>query len=128
MKLAATHTPRDLRRLARHILDVVAPDIADEETAKRLEAVEQQARDRPSVRSRLIEDGWARTTVVHPAGERDRLITYLEAFASPRKDKDAIIGEEDRIPYHRRLGRAFSALLEHLDPRKCPGTVATTQR
>ncbi len=70
----------------------------------------------------------ARTTIVHPAVDRDRFLTYLESFTSPRKHDDALSGEEDRIPHHRRLGQAFSTLLEHLDPKKLPrhGGDATT--
>ncbi|WP_322936949.1 HNH endonuclease signature motif containing protein [Nocardioides bizhenqiangii] len=76
----------------------------------------------------MIGDGLARTTIVHPVLDRDRLLTYLEAFTSPRKADHALSGEEDRIPYPRRLGQAFCALLEHLDPTKLPqhGGDATT--
>ena len=70
----------------------------------------------------------ARTTITHPVASRDRLLTYLEAFTSPRKHQDAVLGEEDRIPHPRRLGHAFDALLEHLDPHQLPqhGGDATT--
>ncbi|MDZ5622464.1 DUF222 domain-containing protein [Nocardioides sp. HM23] len=120
--------PSWLRRLGRRILEVVAPDIAEAELAKRLENEEQRAREKTSLRSRLIGEGLARTTIVHPVLDRDRLLTYLEAFTSPRKHHDALSGEEDRIPYRRRLGQAFGALLEHLDPAKLPmhGGDATT--
>jgi len=120
--------PAQLRRLGRHILDVVAPEIAEAEEAKRLEDEEQHAREKTSLRTRRLGDGTSRTTIVHPDADADRLRTYLEAFTSPRKAEDAIGGEEDRIPYHRRLGQAFGALLEHLDPAKLPqhGGDATT--
>ncbi len=124
----ADFSPAELRRLGRHILHVVAPDIAEAHQARLLEQEEQRAREKTSLRSRLIGDGLARTTIVHPELDRTRLLTYLEAFASPRKSSDAITGEEDRIPYHRRLGQAFGALLEHLDPARLPdhGGDATT--
>jgi len=124
----ADFNPTELRRLGRHILEVVAPEIADAHEAKLLEAEEQRAREKTSLRSRLIGDGLARTTIVHPELDRTRLLTYLDAFTSPRKHDDAISGEEDRIPHHRKLGQAFSALLEHLDPTKLPhhGGDATT--
>ncbi|MDZ5621506.1 DUF222 domain-containing protein [Nocardioides sp. HM23] len=112
--------PSELRRLGRHLLEVVAPEIAEAELAKRLEDEEQHARQKTSLRSRLIGEGLARTTIVHPVLDRDRLLTYLEAFTSPRKADHAISGEQDRIPYPRRLGQAFCALLEHLDPTKLP--------
>ncbi len=120
--------PSELRRLGRHLLEVVAPEIAEAELAKRLEDEEQHAREKTSLRTRLIGAGMARTTITHPVVSRDRLLTYLEAFTSPRKHQDAVLGEEDRIPYPRRLGQAFDALLEHLDPAKLPhhGGDATT--
>ncbi|WP_322938455.1 HNH endonuclease signature motif containing protein [Nocardioides bizhenqiangii] len=124
----AEFNPTELRRLGRYLLEVVAPDIAEAELAKRLEGEERRAREKTSLRSRLIGEGLARTTIVHPVLDRDRLLTYLEAFTSPRKHHDALSGEEDRIPYPRRLGQAFCALLEHLDPTKLPqhGGDATT--
>jgi len=57
---------------------------------------------------------------VHAVLDRDRLLTYLESYTSPRKQPEAISGEEDQIPHHQRLGQAFGALLEHLDPTKLP--------
>jgi hypothetical protein len=84
--------------------------------------------DKTSLRSKLLGSGLARTTIVYPAADRDRLHTYLESFTSPRKHDDAIGGEEDRIPHHRQLGHAFCALLERLDPARLPqhGGDATT--
>ena len=120
--------PSELRRLGRHLLEVVAPEIAEAEEAKRLEDEERAAREKTSLRTRLIGAGLARTTITHPEVDRDRLLTYLESFTSPRKAQDAIGGEEDRIPHHRKLGQAFGALLEHLDPAQLPahGGDATT--
>ncbi len=83
---------------------------------------------RPASAPGIIGDGLARTTIVHPVPDRDRLLTYLESYTSPSKHPDAISGEEDRIPHHRLLGQAFGALLEHLDPAQLPahGGDATT--
>jgi hypothetical protein len=126
--LCAEFRPCELRRLGRHLLEVVAPEIAEAEEAKRLEDEEQRAREKTSLRTRIIGEGLARTTIVHPVPDRDRLMTYLDAYTSPRKHLDAISGEEDRIPHHRLLGQAFGALLEHLDPNMLPahGGDATT--
>jgi len=124
----ADFNPTELRRLGRRILELLAPEIAEAHEAKLLEAEEQRAREKTSLRSRLIGDGLARTTIVHPELDRTRLLTYLDAFTSPRKHNDAPSGEEDRIPHHRKLGHAFGALLEHLDPAQLPahGGDATT--
>jgi len=128
VELAREHRPSELRRLARHILDLVTPEIAEAEEAQRLQNEEQAARERTSLRTKRLGDGTSRTTITHPDADADRLRTYLESFTSPRKAEDALGGEEDRIPYHRRLGQAFGALLEHLDPAKLPqhGGDATT--
>ena len=128
VSLCSQFRPSELRRLGQHLLEVVAPEIAEAEEAKRLENQEQRAREKTSLRSKLIGEGMARTTIVHPELDRDRLLTYLESFTTPRKAEHAISGEEDRIPHHRLLGQAFGALLEHLDPNKLPvhGGDATT--
>ena len=63
-----------------------------------------------------------------PRLDRDRLLTYLESFTShPASSRTRCSGEEDRIPHHRRLGQAFGALLEHLDPDQASRTTAGTQ-
>jgi hypothetical protein len=66
----AEFRPRELRRLGEHILEVVAPEIAEAEEARRLEDLEQQARERTSLRTRIIGEGLARTTITHPGGVR----------------------------------------------------------
>jgi len=121
--------PTQLRRLGRHILDVVAPEIADAEEAKRLEDEEQAAREKCRLSFKPTGDGSTRIFGLLPDPDADRLRTYLEAFTSPRKTEGTLAaGEEDRIPYARKLGQAFCALLEHLDPKKLPahGGDATT--
>ena len=120
--------PAQLRRLGRRILDVVAPDIADAEEAKRLEDEEQRARETCRLTLRPNGEGSTRLSGLIPDADAARLRTYLEAFTSPRKHDHTVMGEEDRIPYRRKLGLAFCALLEHLDPAKLPahGGDATT--
>jgi hypothetical protein len=120
--------PSELRRLGRRILDVVAPDIADAEEAKRLEHEEQRARETCRLTLRPTGEGTTRLSGLLPDADAARLRTYLEAFTSPRKHDHTVMGEEDRIPYRRQLGLAFCALLEHLDPALLPahGGDATT--
>jgi hypothetical protein len=100
VRLCGQFRPCELRRLGRHLLELVAPEIAEAEEAKRLQDEEQRAREKTSLRSRLIGDGLARTTIVHPVLDRDRLLTYLESYTSPRKQPEALSGEQDRIPHH----------------------------
>jgi hypothetical protein len=120
--------PGELRKLGRHLLEVIAPEIAEAALAKRLDEEEQRARERCRLTLRPVGDGTTRLSGLLPDVDATRLRTYLEAFTSPRKSRDAAIGAVDRIPYPRRLGHAFCALLEHLDPKKLPmhGGDATT--
>jgi hypothetical protein len=124
---AAEFAPTDLRRLGRHILDVVAPEVAEQEDAQRLEREEQAARDKATLRLTPLGDGLTRISGRLPDADATRLLTYLEAYTNPRHDP-ATGGEADRIPYPRKLAHAFGALLEHLDPAKLPvhGGDATT--
>jgi hypothetical protein len=117
---AAEFGPKELRRLARRILEVVAPEIADAEEARRLEKEEQTAREKCRLTLTPKGEGSTRISGQVPDADAARLRTYLEAFTSPRKHDDAISGEADKIPYPRKLGLAFCALLEHLNPKNLP--------
>jgi hypothetical protein len=126
---AERFAPGPLRRLGRRILDVVAPEVAEAEEARRLEAEERHAWERTRLGLRRLGDGTTRLTGLLPDAAAVRLRTYLEAFASPRQDRsEAPLAPVDRVPYPRRLGQAFCALLEHLDPHQLPahGGDATT--
>ncbi len=120
VELCHQFTPTEVRRLGRRILEVVAPDIVDAEEAKALEKEEQRARETCRLTLKPIGDGSTRLSGVLPDADATRLRTYLEAYTSPRKDDHTVLGEEDRIPYRRKLGHAFCALLEHLNPAKLP--------
>lgn len=129
--------PKDLRRLGRRILDLVAPDIADAEEARKLAVLEAHARKACSIRFRALGDGTTRLSGLLPDAAADRLVTYLDAFTSPRHADREVNSthrptsngtEVDRIPFHKRRGQAFCALLEHLDTAALPdhGGDATT--
>jgi hypothetical protein len=123
VELAGRHTPGELRRLGRRILDTVAPEIAEQAEARRLEAEEASARRKTRLTFRRGGDGTIRISAVVPDVVAGRLKTYLDAFTSPRQGERRGEG-----PYPRILGRAFCSLLEHLDPDKLPrhGGRATT--
>ena len=125
--LAEHYNPSQLKRLGRHLLAVVAPDIADAEEGRRLEEEERKAAETCRLEFASRGDG---TTAVHgvlPDAAAARLRTYLEAFTSPRKTPGGY-SEVDQVPHRVRLGQAFCALLEHLNPTKLPthGGTATT--
>ncbi|MFD4325516.1 DUF222 domain-containing protein [Nocardioides sp. NPDC058538] len=125
---AARFDPTQLRRLGRRILDVIAPEIAEAEEARRLTAEEAHARKKTRLAMRRLGDGTTRITAVIPDAAADRLATNLEAFASPRRDDGTRTETGDYLPYDRRLGRAFCQMLEAIDPTRLPvhGGDATT--
>jgi len=121
IELAAQFVPRELRILGDRILEVVAPEIADEVDAKALEREERRTRLVTSLRVRQHPDGSESATIRAGKGLIARLLTVLDPFTSPRQDNEP-------RPRHRKLGEAFCALLERLDPDKLPdhGVDATT--
>ena len=137
--------PEELARLGRRILDVVAPQVAEQVEARRLADLEAHAAHRTRLTLRRTGDGTTRLTGLLPDTTATRLATYLAAFANPRThpaglpEPDDNLGPTggepadpavptDRLPYPRRLGQAFCQLLETLDPTRLPlhGGDATT--
>ncbi|MFD4323483.1 DUF222 domain-containing protein [Nocardioides sp. NPDC058538] len=125
---ATRFDPTQLHRLGRRILDVIAPEIAEAEEAKRLAAEEAHARKKTRLAMRRLGDGTTRISAVVPEAAADRLATNLEAFSSPRRDDGTRTDTGEFLPYDRRLGRAFCQMLETLDPSRLPihGGDATT--
>ncbi len=150
---AARFAPKQLARIGRHILAVVAPDLADEAEGRRLAAQEAEARRRTRFSMRRQGDGTTRLSAVLPDAIATRLAIYLEAYANPRRDGSPVGAPGDgdigrrahgcsgdgaeaptahdpvaRLSYPRRLGEAFCQLLESLDPKRLPvhGGDATT--
>lgn len=126
--------PEELGRLGRRILEVVAPEVAEEAEARRLEDLEAEAARRTRMLMRRLGDGTTRLSARLPDAAASRLATYLEAFSNPRKHSDGVQTDRAtpdpvaRLPYPRRLGQAFCQLLECLDPTRLPlhGGDATT--
>jgi len=129
--------PKQLARVGRHVLEVVAPEVVAEVEGKRLAALEAEARRRTRLMLRRLGDGTTRVSGRLPDAVATRFATYLEAYANPRRDAVSTpLGEPaaplldpvPRLPYPRRLGEAFRQLLECLDPQRLPvhGGDATT--
>ncbi|WP_432476670.1 DUF222 domain-containing protein [Nocardioides sp. GXQ0305] len=127
---AAEFGPRELRVLGGRILDVVAPEVAEEHERRALVREEQRARRRMRVTTRELGDGLTRITADLPTLHADLLTTQLHAFASPRRDhlvddRDDVVARRDpesgeRIPYSRLLAQAFCSLLERLPRNVVP--------
>ena len=124
--LADDFAPTPLRRLARKVLEVIAPEISEEAEAKALEREEQLAAERTRLTLTPLGDGTTRLSGRISDAAAARLRTYLEAFASPRRT--AIEADGQRIPTPRLLGLALTDLLETLPAQVLPahGGTATT--
>ncbi|CAB4950569.1 unannotated protein [freshwater metagenome] len=135
--------PKELGRIGRRVLDVVAPEIAEAAEAARLADLEAHAAERTRMTLRRQGDGTTRLSVLVPDAVATRLATYLEAFANPRaphtktcdgdpasESDDAGVADDPftRLPYPRRMGEAFARFLETADPSRLPvhGGDATT--
>jgi hypothetical protein len=128
---AESFGPKELGRLGRRILDVVAPEIAEAAEADRLADLEAHAADKTRLTMRRQGDGTTRISGLVPDAVANRFATYLEAFTNPRAQHDPAGSPGDpltRLPYPRRLGEAFGQFLEAADPTRLPvhGGDATT--
>jgi hypothetical protein len=130
VEYAAQFRPSELRRLGRRILDIVAPEIADAEEARRLANEERHAREKTRLSLRPLGDGTTRLSGRIPDASASRLKTYLDAFTSPRVSTGSTgaANGPDPMPYPRRLGLGLCAFLDNADPSRLPehGGDATT--
>jgi hypothetical protein len=138
--------PKELGRIGRRILDVVAPHIAEAAGAARLADLEAHAADQTRLTMRRLGDGTTRISSRVPDATATRFATYLEAFTNPRVERPRADQEVPGVPpvaadlratahdpvarlaYPKRMGQAFVQLLEALDPTRLPvhGGDATT--
>lgn len=125
---AAEFGPRQLRILGRRVLEVVAPEVAEEHERRLLDRDAARAQRRTFLTSRRNGDGTTDLKLRISDAAADRLFTYLEAFTSPRRTPGSGEPMTDRRPYDMRLGHAFVAFLESADPKRMPlhGGDATT--
>ncbi len=120
--------PRELRILARRILDVVAPELGEDLERKLVDAEEANARRTTSPVTQRHNDGTTDIRIKVPDHVADRLLTYLHAFTSPRHLSAHGRRRDLDEPHPRRLGAAFCSFLESVDPKRLPlhGGDATT--
>ena len=125
---AGSFGPQELRVMGRRILDVVAPELAEEQERRALEAEEQAAADRVWLTGRRRGDGRTRVVGDLPDAAWDRLVGYVEPYLSPRRPGQEPDNPDDRRPYEMRFGAGFVSFLEHVDPKRLPihGGDATT--
>ncbi len=123
---AAHFDAEQLRVLGRRVLEVIAPDVADAEEQRQLEAEERRARQTTRLTMRARGDGTTDIAIRLADASAHRLRTYLEAYAAPRRGHldptaehtDPATGE--RIGYPVLLGQAFCSMLEAIPTDKLP--------
>ena len=127
---ARHHDARTLALLARHLLEVIDPDLADAELARRLQAEEAHAARATSLT--MSSDGHGRTSgrFLVPDAIGAMLRTQLHALANPHRPDPIPRAEADgtRRPGPVVLGDAFVAYVERYPVDRLPetGGVAAT--
>lgn len=84
---AAVHDALELRALGRKVLEVVAPDVADEVERERLEREEREARRAATLTMSDDGHGTTRGRFAIPTEHGDRLRTLLDAIAAPKHQR-----------------------------------------
>ena len=111
--------PTDLARLGRRVLDVVAPEVGDEQERRALERAERKAEAVTRLDFKRRGDGSTDIAATVPDADRGPVedlprVLHLTAAARTRNGVDPATGV--RLPADRQRGHAFCALLERLDP------------
>ena len=121
VQLAVDFEPRRLRVLGRRILEVVAPEVADEHERRLLEREEQYARSRMQITTHDLGRGLSRAIVDLPNATMDLWMTKLQSYIAPRRAHLATVAARvarvdpdtgERVRYPRLLAQAFTAMLE----------------
>ena len=133
--LAATYDAQDLKKLARHLLDVIDPDGLDEYLAKKLD--EEEARAARTCFLDMRDDGMG---TVHgrfalPGLNADMLAVAVNDIASPKRPdaldrerpvspvdgaSDAAEARTEPVPTPELLGQAFCEYIERFPADKLP--------
>jgi hypothetical protein len=90
--------PRELARLGRHVLEVIAPDVADEHEARALDAEERRTHAATRLSFRPRGDGSTDVYARLPDPVASRLRVYLDAYTSPRR-VPSTESDVDRLPF-----------------------------
>ena len=121
---ARHHDAKALRILGRRLLDVLDPEAADAEEARRLEAEEADARARASFTMSDDGHGSCHGRFTIPSLHGAMLRKALMAFAAPKRNPDL----DSSTPSRHRMGLAFCEYLESRPEHTVPsaGGVAAT--
>ncbi|GAA1930005.1 hypothetical protein GCM10009737_34870 [Nocardioides lentus] len=141
IEYCAQFSPAEVARLARHVLEVVDPDRAEQMEAERLARAEREAWRRTRLTTRGIGEGFIRVTADVPALHASILDTVLDTLThhrttTSRTNPDHEKAEADKsdgqtsdgekpddgqyLSGAQRRGQAFCTLLENLDTTTLP--------
>ena len=124
LSLAAEHDARDLVRIGKRILDVVAPEVGESQEARVLAA--EEARADATAELTLVDDGEGRCrgwfTAPSHVGKMFR--RQLLALANPARHDEADLTDEsgEWKPLRRRMGEAFVEYVERFPADRTPVT------
>ncbi len=113
---AAEHGPKGLRDLARHLLEVIAPEIAEAAEAAALEAQDREARKTQFLRLRDDGDGSVAIAGKLPAADGEALRAVVDAIANgTHKANGSATGDgswaEPGLSYEARRAQALMTLV-----------------
>ena len=118
--------PQQLKRIGRGLLEVVAPEIADQAEYQRLVAEEKRSRAETKLFLRDRGDGTSDITARIPTPVAHRLKTYLDAHTNPRRHP---LGATSTSSLYRVAGVRRSAPSWRTSrSRACPSTAAPPPR
>ena len=107
---AADHGPKGLRDLARHLLNVIAPEIAETTEAAALEAQDREARKNQYLRLRDDGDGAVTIAGKLPAADGEAHLAVVDAIATSSKTGDGSWSEPG-LSYEARRAQALMTLV-----------------
>jgi hypothetical protein len=109
---AAEHGPKGLRDLAQHLLEVIAPEIAEAAEGARLDAQDKAARKGQYLRLRDDGDGTTSITGKLPAADGEALRAVVEAIANSAKAAEHDANWAEDVPsYEARRAQALMTLV-----------------
>ena len=122
---AATCDAAALRRAGQHLLEAVAPEVAEEALGRKLAAEERAARARMRLVVRDNGDGTHSGSFTVPDLHAAMLAKALDALCSPRATRPGEPGhhldaEGERLPRPEQRGQAFCAFLERFPADRLP--------
>ncbi len=114
VSLAATHTSRELRLLSRHLLEVIAPQVAEQEDADRVAAEDRAARRERFVDFHPDYHGQVHFRGSLPVADGETFMRLIDSYkAAQQRGDDLIDPQAEYLSPGMRRADALVALLNH---------------